>query len=395
MRAATAVIATLLSAGCFSGYEKSDRGDLEVRRGTLVSEMVLTGELEAARGAAITVPMLPNWQTSIKWMAPEGVEVKEGERVVELDNSTFTADLDTKRQTELQARQELQQKTQEWKADLEQKQLDFEKKKSDFDKAKIEAAVPAEILSTREYEDRQTKLHRARVEFEKAEDLLRAQRAGVQSDRKNLELRLQKAQREIRIAETAIDALILRAPRDGIVVIRDHPWEGRKLQTGDTVFIGFHLALIPELNSLQVSAALADVDDGRIAVGMPATITLDGYPDLAFAGKVAAISAVAQESARQSLRRAFRVVLSLDRVDAQRMRPSLSARVNIRRGTTANALIAPRAALEVSGNEAKAHLANGNIVPVRLGSCNAQECVVTAGLAEGQRLARWGANANG
>jgi HlyD family secretion protein len=393
MRKLLFATAASLLVSCFSGYDKADHNELRVRRGTFASEVVLTGELDAARGEAITVPSLPTWQTSVKWLATDGAEVSEGDRVVELDNATFTADLDTKRQNELQAIQEMQQKTEEWKADLQQKQLEFETKKSELEKAKLDAAVPADLLSAREYEDRQTKLHRATNEFEKARDVLASQKGGVESERRNLELRLQKAKREIGIAEHAIKALVLRAPRQGIVVIRDHPWEGRKIQLGDTVFVGFALALIPEQASLRVSAALADVDDGRVGVGMPATIVLDGYPDRKFTGKVVSISAVAQESARQSLRRAFKVIVALDGIDAARMRPGLSARVTVRRDTRPNALIAPRSAIDFRATP-QARLATGQSVPVEVGPCNAQECVVTRGLEEGQRLARVGEDAN-
>ncbi len=378
---------SLLVVSCFSGYsEEAPRNALRVRRGTLTRELVLTGELEAAKGEAITVPDLPQWQSSIKWLATDGMSVKTGERVVELDNTSFTTDLDSKRQTELQARQELEQKESEWKADLEQKQLDFDTRKSECDKAKIDASVPKEILSAREYNDRQIKFERTSVEFAKARDVLAAQKHEVGADRNNLLLRLQKAQREIRIAEKAIESVVLRAPRDGIVIIRDHPWEGRKIQAGDTVWVGFPLALIPEMSSMRVSAALADVDDGRVRAGMPAAVVLDGYPGMTFNGKIATISAVAQESARQSLRRAFKVTVSLDRIDTERMRPALSARVIVNTGTVANALIAPRAALDVTSKQPRARLAGGRTVDVSLGACNAQECVVTKGLEEGQRL---------
>lgn len=395
MRNLTVAALASLALSCFSGYgDSSSEQELRVRRDTFVENVTLTGELESARGEAITVPNLPTWQTSIKWLATDGAEVKQGERVVELDNSAFTTDLDSKQQAELQALQELQQRQEEWKADLEQKQLDFDKKKSDLEKAKLEAALPRDILSAREYEERQVQFQRASIEYEKARDVLQAQRRGIESDRANLQLRLQKAQREIRRSETAIASLVLRAPRDGIVVVRDIPWEGRKLQTGDTVFVGFPIALIPEMNSLQVSVALPDVDDGRVAVGMPATVTLDGYPDQQFTGRISAISAVAQESNRQSLRRAFRVIVALDRIDMQRMRPGLSARVVVRRTTAPGSLIAPRVALDLTA-QPRARLASGDVVPVKIGACNAQECVVSGGLESGQRLGRMDEADNG
>ncbi|HEX8616495.1 MAG TPA: HlyD family efflux transporter periplasmic adaptor subunit, partial [Thermoanaerobaculia bacterium] len=203
----------------------------------------------------------------------------------------------------------------------------------------------------------------------------------------NLVLRIEKAQREIATAEAAITSVVLRAPRDGIVVVREHPWEGRKFQTGDPVFVGLQIAMLPDLSATRVRAALPDVDDGKVAAGMPATITLDGFPDLPFTGRVEAISAVAQESRRQSLRRHFEVLIALDKLDVERMRPGLSARVAVRREATAAVLLAPRAGLDLSGKRPRVRLASGAVREVVLGSCNALDCVVVSGLAEGDTLA--------
>ncbi len=358
-----AVVVSLLGVSCFSGYrEDGPKNDVHLRRGTFVNEIVLTGELDAARGATISVPDLPQWQSSIKWLAQDGSQVKKGERVVELDNSSFTNDLDTKRHAAMETAQQMEQKEAEWKADIEQKQLDFDSRKSDYEKAKIDAAVPRDLLSAREYQDRQTKLARASVEFAKAKDILASQKKENDADRANLALQLTKAQRDISIADRAIESAVLRAPRDGVVIVKDIPWEGRKLQTGDTVWVGFALAIIPELSSLRVNAMLADVDDGRVAVGMPATVILDGYPGMAFQGRVTSISAVAQETSPKSLRRTFKVFVDLDRIDAQRMRPGLSARVIVRTHTIPNATMISRA----------------STIPkdMKLGPCNAQDCVV-------------------
>jgi HlyD family secretion protein len=385
-RPTLAAATALLIAGCFSGYSETPaRGELHLRRGAFHDDVVLTGALEAARGEEITVPALPSSQTSIKWIANDGVEVAAGERVVELDNTAFTADLDSKRQAALQATQELQQKAAEWSADLQQKALDVEKKKSEMEKAKIDAAVPAEIVSSRDYEDRQMKLSRATVEYAKAKAVLASQRKADDADRANQLLAIARAQRDVDTAQHAIEALVLSAPRAGIVVLRE-TFDGRKFQSGDNVWISMPLAQIPDLDTLQVSASLADVDDGLLAAGMPATVTLDGYPARPFPGRVASVSAVAQESARASLRRAFRVVVKMGAIDAAVMRPGLSARVAVRRETKADALLVPRAALDFGAAQPRAHLAGGKVVPVTLGSCNAQECVVVSGLDADARL---------
>ena len=81
------------------------------------------------------------------------------------------------------------------------------------------------------------------------------------------------------------------------------------------------------------------------------------------------------------------MLIALDNLDQNTMRPGLSARIVIRREAQQNALLAPRAALDLSDKTAHAKLASGKTVAVQLGSCNAQECVVKSGLAEGQLLA--------
>src|SRR2546430_2355435 len=264
MKRALYCAAVLLAAGCFSGYETPAQSpDLRVRRGAFHGDVILTGELRAGRGDDLVVPRLPQWQTSIKWLITDGAEVKQGERVVELD------------------------------------------------KAKLEAAMPKEVVSARDFQDRQIKFQRAEVELAKANDVLRAQQISVASDRDNLLIKLHTAERELRTAVDALDQLVLRAPRAGIAVVRDHPWEGRKLQEGDGVWVGFPLAQIPEASSLRVEADLADVDDGKIGAGMPATVVLDAYPGLTFPARIGSVAAVAQESSRQSLRRAFAVIVSL------------------------------------------------------------------------------------
>ena len=381
-----AVLLPLFLGGCFSGYsEAPPPKELKVRRGAFINDVILSGELEAARGESLTVPQLPNWQTAIKWIAEDGSTVRAGEPVAELDNSALTADLEQKRQTAMQAAQELKQKEGEWEADLEQKKLEVEKKQSELDKARLKTLVPKELMSARQFETDQMAYKRAQTEHEKAVDVLRSRRIAVEAERQNVLLRIAQAERDIAVAERGIAALVLRAPKDGIVVVRDH-WQGRKLQTGDTVFVGFPIALLPDLDSIRLKAALPDVDDGKIRTGMPVVVTLDGFPDVNYTGRIASISAVAQESRRASLRRHFDVLIALDKLDMARMRPGLSARVIVRRESLQNALLVPRAALEFSQGKTRARRADGELIDVQLGSCNAQDCVVKSGLEEGVKL---------
>ncbi|HEY0788717.1 MAG TPA: efflux RND transporter periplasmic adaptor subunit [Thermoanaerobaculia bacterium] len=361
--------------------------DLRVRRGDFAETFLLSGELEAARGSVIAVPRLPTWQSTIKWMAAEGTQVEAGERVVELDASEFVEGIEQKRTDVLQAEHAISQKRSELAASLGERRYEVEQRKSDLAKARIDASVPADLIAKREFEDRRLALERAETEYAKARSTFEAARAKGDAELRNLGLTLSKAQRELKIAADAISTLTLTAPQPGIVVFNEHPWEGRKFQTGDGVFVGFPLAQIPDLSTLQVVGMLPDVDDGKIAAGMPVRLTIDAYPDRSYRGRVKEIAPVAQELGRGSLRRGFRVMIPLETVDRERMRPGLSVLVEVERFASKGVLLAPRAALNAGGK--KARLVDGRVVDVQIGACNPQECVVTKGLGENARLAAW------
>ncbi|HUP66563.1 MAG TPA: efflux RND transporter periplasmic adaptor subunit [Thermoanaerobaculia bacterium] len=360
---------------------------LAVRRGTFTDTFLLTGELEAARGAVIAVPRLPSWQTSIKWIAIEGTDLSEGDRVVELDNSEFASSLESKRSALTQSDHELSQKRSENSATIAEKQYDLERRKSDLEKAEIRVKVPAELLSRKEVEERTLDLERARTEYEKALSSFEAAQKKGATEVENVRLARSKTLREVTIAEDAIQTLILTAPQPGIFVIGDHPWEGRKMQLGDTVFVGLPIGQIPDLSTLQVVGMLADVDDGKIAAGMKVRMTLDAWPRKMFEGRIREIAPVAQEIGRGSLRRGFRVIVPLGSIEPELMRPGFSVRLEVERARREASLLAPRAGLNME--EKKARLRNGKVVDVELGPCNGQVCVVEKGLDEGAVLAPW------
>ena len=379
-------------AGCSGAGARAEAAkggaaeELTVHRGSLRQRELLSGELAAERGEALVVPRTNAFQLAIRWLAEDGALVKAGDPVVSFDNSQFASDLEEKRLSAFNAGSDLQRAEAESKTKAAEKQFAVEKARSAVEKARIAAAVPKDLLSLREYQERQLALERARAELAKAEVDLAAERRASGADLQIQKISLEKSQREIRTAEQAIDALTLRAPRDGMVLVADHPFEGRKLQLGDTIWVGMTVATLPELSSMIVEANLSDVDDGRIAPGMEALCTLDAYPAVTYRGRVVEISPVARESRRSLLLRYFPVRIALEKSDPRRMRPGMSVRVEVLGPEVKDSLLVPRQALDFSGARPRALLAAGGAAEVRLGPCTASECVVESGLREGTRL---------
>lgn len=361
-----------------------------VRRGRLQPKLILTGELQAVESAPILVPKTPILQVAIRWMEQGGVSVHQGQRVLELDATQFRETIEQALLTESTARNDLALKEARIELELAQIEFDVRQSQNRLKQARLEASVPEDLRSRRDYRDHQLELARAELSLAKVEEDLRSRKEAATSELEVQRLELRDARQEVETAQQAIKALTLHAPRDGILVVAQHPIDGRRFQVSDTVWVGLEVMSIPTLTRMKVTAHLSDVDDGKIAKGAPVRCTLDAYPDLEFDGRVAEIAPVATEQQQGFARRAFRVEIALDHNDPERMRPGMSVKAEVLPPAVEDVLIAPRWALDLSSDPPRARLASGGTSEVRLGSCNALECVVEDGLSEGVDLRRGG-----
>ncbi len=363
-------------------------GPLAPRRGDFTERLLLTGELLADQGFEVAVPRTSSFQVQVRWLVEDGSEVEAGDRLVELDNSTFASDLEERRLTLAQLVSQMEQR----KAQLEVEEADrrqaLASKRADLAKARDKAEVPAELLPRRELEENRLALRRAELEVEKALDDLAAQQRAAKAELAEKRVEVETSRRNIEEAEKAITQLTAISPLRGIALIADHPWEGRKLQDGDTVFVGTPLVRLPELESMVVEAYLPDVDDGRLVVGAAVRLTLDAYPEESFPGHVREMAQIARQEPGDSLRHFFRLVIEPEQVDLDRMRPGMSVKVEADGRRYRNTLLVPRAAVGIDGDgKPELFLANGERRTVELGACDRRECVVESGLEAGTALA--------
>lgn len=375
-------------AAAGAGDGPAVEASLEVRRAAFRDVHLMTGELRAEKAVDLVVPKMPTWQVQLSWMEEDGAEVAAGDPVVEFDSSQFTSDLEEKRLSLREQENELQRLQAEGEVTHLEKRFAIDQKKAELEKAASRADVPADLVAERDYQERQLALRTAELELAKAEADLAAARASQRAELEMKRIEIERARREIVQAESAVRSMTLAAPQAGIFVVQDHMWEPRKLKQGDMVHRGHTVARLPELSSMQVEASLSDVDDGQVEAGMAGECVLDAYPLRAFPCRVVSVSPVARESNRNSLLRFFQVRLELLEDDPEIMRPGMSVKASIVTEARDDALLAPRAALAVSGDPQRARLRNGGEVEVELGPCNARVCVVESGLEAGDRLAR-------
>lgn len=374
-----------------AGFVDVVGGPMEVRRGGLRRTLLLTGELRAVQGHPILVPPTPSWETQIRYVVEDGSFVQAGDRLVELDTGEAASQLNDAETAVQRAISELGSKRSEVDGRLAERQLALDKARIELAKAEIQAGIPEDVQSQRQFDQRRLALEQARVEHEKAVAELASYRVASEAELEVLRIDLETAERELAQAQRAIDTMVLRAPASGIAVVSLNYREGRKFQAGDTAYVGAEILTIPDLSRMMVEARLSDVDDGEVVPGMRSFSTLDAFPEVRLRGAVRSISPVAQEVGYRSMQRYFAVIVDLDESDPERMLPGMSVQVEIETLRLDDTLLVPRSAivgfdgvpqLLVAGS------AETDSVPVELGPCNAFECSLRKGPPVGTRLRR-------
>jgi HlyD family secretion protein len=390
-----ALAAAVLLPACGSGRADTPapRAELRVARKPIEDVFLLSGELRSVRSISLVTPRSEG-EVQIRWMVEDGSEVQEGGRVVELDASRLIQTIEERRLKLRQAENDRESRERSGAAETERKRVAVEKAEVEAEKARIDAVVPRELRPAVEWrkfqatwQERKAALEKARLEREAYVVSSRAEIATARAVE-------EKARREVAAAEKALGSMSLVAPKAGIFLVGNFwqwgPEGPRKLQPGDTVWPGYPVGTIPDPTEMEVQAALAESDHGRIAPGMRARCILDTYPDRVFEGRLEEIGSVARESGGRgwfasATKPGFPVRVSLARTDPL-MRPGLSVRVEVVRGSWDKALSVPRGAVRFEKDGPVVRRAGGAEAKVRLAACTPVECVVESGLAEGDRV---------
>lgn len=390
---AAALVATAQGPGCRSFPDPaSEAREATVVRAPLEDVFLLSGELRAVRSISLMAPRAEG-RLQIRWLAEDGAEVKEGERVAEFDPTSLIQRLEERRLRLRQAELSRESLERSSAAELERRRAALDKAEVEDEKSRLEAAVPLEYRDPKDRPALQAKWQQTRGALEKARLELEAYAVTSRADITAARATEDKARRELERDETGLASMSLAAPRAGIFLagMNLQQWgpEGpRKLLPGDNVWPGFTIGTIPDPTEMEVEARLAESDHGRIAPGQRARCILDTYPERAFVGTVEEVGSVATEALENriaSSRPGFPVRISLARTEPL-MRPGLSVRVEVVRARFERALVVPRGAVRFE-KDGPVVRSGGRSVKVGLAACTPTDCVVESGLAEGDRVA--------
>lgn len=258
----------------------------------------------------------------------------------------------------------------------------------------LDEAIAERARSLAAFEAAQANEETARVTVSRAEVRLAAASAAVLEAR----ARIPVVQAERDRANATLEKTEVRAPFDGVVVLKD-------AEVGEVVSpnsLGGNsrgsVATMVDFASLEVQVELAETSIAAVDVGVKANIYLDAYPDVLFTGRVDRIWPTAN---RQKAKIEVRVVF--DAPD-ERLRPEMGVRVvfSPTGGTPVESadpeaaaeadaeriLIPSGAVVRIEGRSGVFQVERGNVrfVPLELGDERSGRILIKAGLSGGERI---------
>ena len=386
IRAFPLVTLGILLSACSRG---PDVPTVEVRETTFERRVTAEGQVEAKDATPITGPMDTEGAMKVAWMVPEGSRVAEGDVVLRfdpVDMEKLLADgraeravADSKR-TGMEVESDGVLRNLDRDAALAREELSasakFQAKDPDIFSRReiIQAEIDRDLASRRLAHAEGSRAVRSRIAT--------ADLALVDIDRRKADLRIGQAEKGLR-------ALEVKAPHAGIVVYQ-RDWQGNTTRVGDTIWPGEEVAEIPRLDTMIAKVFVLEADAGGLAVGLPAEVVLEAYPEAPVPAKITKVATLAKRRMGWVPVQYFEVEVAFDRQDPDRMKPGQRVRAALALERRDKAVVVPRGSVFEREGKKVVYRRNGRgfePVEVALGPAAVGNVVIEKGLAAGERIA--------
>jgi len=315
----------------------------KVGKELIQKEIILTGELKAARSTSIAAPDIrSSFSNMVTYLAPEGSQIKKGDRIVEFDDSSL---MNNKSEAE-RTLDETQLNIEKTKSDLEAQRCDLlnsvSQAESQLKQDELYGKISKDLLPGNTYQKYQLNLQKSKLALDKAKENLDNFEKAYASQMTLVEI--SRSQAEINLKKITSDMSLLKidAPQDGILIYGDNWQSNRKVQPGDTLFHGMEVASLPDLASMQVVGYVYDTEYGALTIDMRCVISFDAVPGVEFGGRVFSLTSVASRKNFTSSKKVFQAVIQPDRLDLQQLKPGMTARVRVPLVLAKEAVAVPR-----------------------------------------------------
>ena len=326
-----------------------------VARGPLKPTVHAIGELRAGRTMTLVAPSVGGMLRIVK-LIPTGVSVKSGETVMEFDPADQQYALEQAKSELAEAEQEIVKMKADAAVQSAQDEVALLTARFDVRRAELDTSGN-EFISPVEGQKNVLSLEEAKRRLAQLLEDVKSRAATNKASLAVVEEKRNKAQFAMQRAQQAIDSLVLKAPLDGVVSLKENRdasggmfFFGMVLpeyRAGDQIWPGRPVADVIESGRMELRAKVDESDRGNLTAGQPAVATVDALPGITFKAKVGTMAGLANRASffeSASVTRLFDVTFQFEQPDP-RLKAGSSARVMIEGKELTDALHVPRQAV--------------------------------------------------
>jgi multidrug efflux pump subunit AcrA (membrane-fusion protein) len=365
----------------------------KVTRGPIERRLRVGGSTSARNFALIGAPRLSGpdiRELNLMKLAKPGSWVKKGEVVAQIDAQAARDHVDDVDSQVQQAESDIKKRIAEQAIELENLRQSLRAAKAEVDKSQLDSRT-AEIRTPIDVELLKLEVEEAEAQYKQLQSDMPDTLARHKAEIRILELTRDRHARHRDRHASDIVKLTIRASIGGLLVMQSSfvGGEMRQIQEGDQMRPGQPFARIVDISTMQLDAAVNQVEAEQLRIGQTVNVEFDAFPGLRLPGTVYALGAMAVSSWRQNdFIRNIPVKIRIEGEDP-RVIPDLSASGDILIAREENALLVPLAAVAEEGRKATVRVRGPNgFQPheVQLGLRSNTHAAVLSGLEEGQEV---------
>jgi HlyD family secretion protein len=348
------------------------RGDVDVRVYTI-------GELGPRRSMMLAAPTAGTLLQIIK-LATSGTVVKEGDVVIEFDRAAEQYNLQQAESELAEADQELVKMQADAKVQAAQDQLNLLHARHDLRRAEIKVSGN-EFVGAIEAKKNTLELDEKTRALAQLELDIKTHLAGNKAALAATQEKRAKSQIAADFARKSIESLTVRAPLNGLAVIKENQDAGGNFgfmgmtlpeyRVGDTVQPGRSVAEIVDLTEIEIKTKISETERSSITSGAPANVQVEALPGPPMSGASKGVGSPAQKAFWEpETSRQFNAAFALARPSSA-LRPGMTARVAVQGPTLKNVIHLPRQVLFEKDGKPVVYVREGTrfkAVPVQVAS---------------------------
>ncbi|MGH9371883.1 MAG: efflux RND transporter periplasmic adaptor subunit [Vicinamibacterales bacterium] len=315
-----------------------------------------TGDLRAGRTVTLVTPPVGGGTLRIVRLVQTGMPVKANDIVMELDPADQQFALEQAGSELAEAEQEIVKMKADGAVQKAEDEVALLTARFDLRRAELDA-TGNEFIAPVDAKKNVLSLEEARRRLAQLQEDVKSRATTSQASLAVVEEKRHKAMLSMQRAQQVIESLVLRAPLDGVVSLKENRnaaggmffW-GMVLpeyREGDQVFPGQPVADVIESGRMEVRAKIDENDRGNLTPGQQAAVHVDALPGHVFTARVGSLAGLASRANffdTASVSRLFDVTFQFDEPDP-RLKAGASARLVIEGTQLSDALHVPRQAV--------------------------------------------------